>query len=90
MLDFVNHYYEVTEENIDVLRKLIVDEEIRNISGHKLSPLLDMYVKVGYVLGNTRTDNPKQTSAWFSKRRFSASRLEKVTTQLPTTVMTIE
>lgn len=88
MLDFVNHYYEVTEENIDQLRKLMIDDDIRNPYGIKLS--LDYVLQVGHVLGNIDNDNPKQTKCWCSKDDMSAFELEKLTTELPNPLMTIE
>ena len=36
MLNFVENYYEVTESNKDLLRKLMIEEDIRNYSGRKL------------------------------------------------------
>ena len=88
MLDFVNHYYEVTEENIDQLRKLIIDEDIRTTCGSKL--ILAYVLQVGHVLGNIENNNPKQTKCWWTKDNMSASELEKLTTELPKVLMTIE
>ena len=90
MLDFVNHYYEVTEENKDALRKLIVAEDIHTTSGRKISSALDFYTQVGFVLGNISDKNPKRTGYWYSKSSLYPHELEKVTTQLPNTIMTIE
>ena len=88
MLDFVNHYYEVTEDNIDQLRQLIIDEDIRDPYGSKL--ILEYALQVGHVFGNINTNNPKQTKCWWTKDDMSASELEKLTTELPKVLMTIE
>lgn len=88
MLNFVNHYYEVTEENIDQLRHLIELEDIRDYGSEKLD--LDSVVRIGYVLGNIANNNPKQTGVWTSNSKMSKSGLKKVTTQLPKIIMTIE
>ena len=87
MLDFVNHYYEVTEENIDQLKYLIECEDIRDYGGEKLD--LDFDVRVGYVLGNIGNDNPKQTGLWCVKSTMIEDDLVNVTTELPNMVITI-
>lgn len=33
MLDFVENYYEVTEENKELLRRKIIEEDIRDYNG---------------------------------------------------------
>ena len=88
MLDFVNHYYEVTKENIDRLRQMMIDEGIRN--PHNLKLDLDYVLQVGHVLGNITNKNPKQTKYWDSKDYMSASELEKITNELPNRLITIE
>lgn len=88
MLDFVNHYYEVTEENIESLRHMMIEEDIRDYCNDKLD--LDFCVQVGYVLGNIATINPKQTGLWQFKRYMDSNELKKVTTELPNMLMTIE
>lgn len=35
MLNFVENYYEVTEENKELLRRQIIDEDILGYDGHK-------------------------------------------------------
>lgn len=90
MLDFVNHYYEVTEENKDTLHKLIVAEDIHSTSGQKISSKLDFYTQVGFVLGNISDKNPKHTGYWCSKFSMYPHELEKVTTKVPIELMTME
>ena len=87
MLYFVNHYYEVTEENINVLQQMMKVERIYdygnrywNYSG----------ISVGQVIGNNRTNDPKQTGYWLSKREMYQSDLKKVTTKVPIKPITIE
>lgn len=80
MLDFVNKYYEVTEDNKDTLYRLMVAEDIRKYSGDNFN--LDE-LHVGCILGNIVDDNPKRTGKWLSRMGLSHKRLQKVTTQLP-------
>lgn len=88
MLDFVNHYYEVTEENIDQLRQMIIVENIQRYDGSKFKP---EDVQIGRVLGNVWfSKNPTCTGYWQSKATVPIDGLEKVTTELPNTLMTIE
>lgn len=54
MLDFVKYCYEVTEENKDTLRQMIIDEDIRDYYDCKFDV---SNVQVGRVLGNVE-DNP--------------------------------
>jgi len=56
MLDFVENYYEVTEQNKDLLRRKIIEEDIRDYNGDKVN--VDYLVQVGKVLGNVYDDNP--------------------------------
>lgn len=88
MLDFVKHYYEVTEENINQLKRLMKDEDIRFYDGRKLD--VDTVVRVGRIIGNNHDDNPKHTGRWSSRNNMSDESLEKVTTTVPRTVMIIE
>lgn len=55
MLDFVNNYYEVTDENKDALYQMMIAEDIRKYHGNKIN-LDDM--QVGYIFGNIIDDNP--------------------------------
>lgn len=88
MLDFVNHYYEVTKENVELLRQMIEDEDIRRYDGRKIN--VDDFVKVGKVLGNNRDDNPKRAGRWSSRLTMNEYSLKKVTTKVQPTVMTLE
>ena len=81
MLDFVKNYYEVTEENKDTLRQMIIDEDIRDYDDCKFDV---SNVQVGRVLGNVEDNpNPKRTGFWTSKDVMWDWDLEKVTTELP-------
>ena len=90
MLDFRQHYYEVTEDNIDIFKYLLKIEDIRNYDGRHLP--IDMYVKVGHVLGNNNVfdRNPKHTGLWLSKDEMNRFDMKKLTTELPKVLMTIE
>lgn len=88
MLDFVNNYYEVTKENVSLLRQMIEDEDIRRYDGRKID--VDDFVIVGKVLGNNRDDNPKCAGRWSSRYTMSESSLKKVTTKVPIELITIE
>lgn len=88
MLDFVNHYYEVTEENINQLRQMIIVENVQRYNGDKFKP---EDVQIGRVLGNVWfSTKPKCTGYWQSKATVPIDRLKSVTTELPHTLMTIE
>jgi len=81
MLDFAKYCYEVTEENKDALRQMIIDEDIRDYYDCKFDV---SHVQVGRVLGNVDDNpNPKQTGYWASKDVMWDCDLEKVTTELP-------
>ena len=88
MLDFVNHYYEVTKENVSLLRQMMKAEDIQHYDGSNIS--VDEYVIVGRIIGNNRNNNPKCTGLWFSTFTMSDAEFEKVTTELPNQLMTIE
>lgn len=98
MLDFVNNYYEVTKENVSLLRQMIEDEDIRNPRNFRLD--LDYALQVGHVLGNITNKNPKQTKyfdrnpkhtgLWLSKDEMNRFDMKKLTTKLPKVLMTIE
>lgn len=86
MLDFVNNYYELTDENKDALYQMMIAEDIRKYNGNKIN-LNDM--QVGYIFGNIIDDNPKRTGYWPSRNGLYKNTLQKVTTKVPT-VITIE
>ena len=88
MLDFVNNYYEITEENIDQLRQMMKADGVRSYKGDEIDFNVD--VQVGHILGNVDNDNPKQTGYWSSKKWMPNGALKKVTTELPKVIMTIE
>lgn len=88
MLDFVNNHYEVTEENIELLKYLIKAEDIRDYGGHRID--VDVLVRVGRVIGSNQNDNPKCTGFWWGKHRMDSYNLTNVTTKVPNMVMTIE
>lgn len=88
MLDFVNNHYEVTEENIELLKYLIKAEDIRDYSGSKID--VDKFVTIGRVLGNIANQNPKCTGYWWEKDIMNSFDLKKVTTKVPNQLMIIE
>lgn len=52
MLDFIENYYEVTENNKEVLRQLMIAEDVQcTYDGDPVS--IDKCLWTGYVLGNT-------------------------------------
>lgn len=59
MLNFLKTYYKVTDENKEILRQLMIDEDIRNYAGDPL----DSYLQVGHVIGNDGyiSNNSKET-----------------------------
>lgn len=50
MLNFLKTYYKVTDENKEILRQLMIDEDICNYAGDPVD--LDSYLQVGHVIGN--------------------------------------
>ena len=88
MLYFVNHYYEVTDENINQLKCLIKAEDIRDYGGHRID--VDVLVRVGRVIGNNQTKNPKRTGFWSSRHAMGEDSLKKVTTTIQRAVIIIE
>lgn len=88
MLDFVKHYYEVTEENINQLKRLMKDENIRFYDGISIN--IDEFVRIGRVLGNNQDDNSKCTGFWSSRHTMRESSLKKVTTTVQPAVMIME
>lgn len=90
MLDLINHYYEVTDANKDLLKHLMDVEGIRFYDDSTIN--IDEYVTVGRVIGNNDPfdHNPKHTGIWTSKERLTASELQKLTTEPPKVLMTFE
>lgn len=88
MLNFVKHYYEVTEENHDILCQMIKAEDIRYYSGTKVN--VDDFVRIGRVLGNNQNDNPKQCGYWTSKSNMYNHELKKLTTEVCKQLFIIE
>ena len=88
MLDFIEHYYEVTESNKDELRKLMIVEDIRSYTGRTLD--LNYFVRVGRVLGNNSDDNPKHTGFWHSRNTMHDDERKKLTTDIIKPLMKME
>ena len=88
MLNFVENYYEVTEQNKELLRRKIIEEDIRDYNGDKVN--VDYLVQVGKVLGNVYDDNPKCTGAWISRKSMIDDRLKKLTTHITKPLMEME
>ena len=88
MLNFINHYYEVTNENIDQLKHLMKNEDIQHYGGRKID--IDDFVRIGRVLGNNRNDNPKRCGYWSSKSNMSKRELKKHTTEVCKLIFIIE
>ena len=88
MLNFVKHYYEVTEENVSLLRQMMKAEDIRFYNGSSLN--IDEFVRVGRVIGNNQTKNPKRTGFWSSRHAMGEDSLKKVTTTIQRAVIIIE
>lgn len=88
MLDFVENYYEVTERNKELLRQKLIDEDIRNYSGHKVN--LDFYLKIGQVLGNINDDNPKHTGFWYSRVLLTENEQKKIRTTIEKPLVKVE
>lgn len=88
MLNFFTTYYEVTEQNKDLLRRKIIEEDIRDYNGDKVN--VDYLVQVGKVLGNVYDDNPKCTGAWISRKSMIGDRLKKLTTHITKPLMEME
>lgn len=80
MLNFIDNYYEVTEQNIEQLRRQMIAEDIRNYSGRKLD--LDFCLQVGHVLGNNRNSYPNRTGYWTSRRNMYQTERKKLTTDI--------
>ena len=80
MLNFIENYYEVTEQNKDLLRRKIIEEDIRDYNGNKVN--LKFFIQVGNVLGNNSDDNPKHTGFWASRRNMSKAERKKLTTDI--------
>ena len=87
MLNFFTTYYEVTEQNKELLRKMIIDEDIRDYNGNKF--IVDL-LKPGQVLGNNYNNNPKYTGIWSSRNAMWASDRKKITTHVVTPFMEME
>lgn len=88
MLNFIDHYYEVTEENHDILCHMIKAEDIQYYNGDKID--VDEFVRIGRVLGNPRNNNPKQCGYWSSKSSLDESELKKHTTEVCKLIFIIE
>ena len=88
MLNFVENYYEVTESNKELLRRKIIDEDIREYNDVKLD--IDYCLQVGHVLGNNWDSNPKHTGCWYSRNAMPYYELNKITTVVSKQLMKIE
>lgn len=80
MLNFIDHFYEVTEANRSILCQLIQQYDIRRYNGDPIN--VDNFVTVGRVLGNNRNDNPKQCGYWSSTATMSHDELQQRTTDV--------
>ena len=90
MLDFINNYYEVTESNKEVLRQLMVAEDIQcTYDGDPVS--IDKCLWAGYVLGNTKHDgNPKHAQVCLSTNGVPKTERYKITTRVTKPLMKME
>lgn len=66
MLNFIENYYEVTEQNKEVLRRKMIEEDIRVYNGDKAD--VNYLVQVGHVLGNKRNHYPNRNCSNSPKR----------------------
>ena len=87
MLDFVENYYEVTEENKELLRRQMIDEDILDYNGHNFR--VDL-LKPGQVIGNNYNNNPTHTGIWPSRNTMRASDRKKITTHVVPPLMEME
>ena len=88
MLDFVENYYEVTEENKELLRKFMMAEDIRNYAGKKLD--LDYFVTGGRVLGNNKDHCTNRTGFWSSRNTMTDFERKKLTTHITKPLIEME
>ncbi len=88
MLNFVENYYEVTEQNKELLRRKIIEEDILGYDGHKAN--VDFLVQVGKVLGNIANDNPMMVGSWHSRQSLTDDDCKKLTTHVVTPLMKVE
>ena len=88
MLNFIDNYYEVTESNKELLRRKIIEEDIREYNDEKLDT--DWCVKVGHVLGNNWDGNPKHTGCWYSRNAMPNYEIDKITTVVSKQLMKME
>lgn len=82
MLNFLTTYYKVTEDNKEILRQLLIDEDIRNYAGDPVD--LDSYLQVGHVIGNDGhiSNNSKETGYWIKTSYLTGRQYRKVTTNV--------
>lgn len=90
MLDFIENYYEVTVSNKEVLRQLMIAEDVQcTYDGDPVK--LDKCLCVGYVLGNFRHDgNPKHAQVCLSTNGVSNTERYKITTRVTKPLMKME
>lgn len=90
MLNFSEHYYEVTESNKEVLRQLMVAGNMQcTYDGGSVN--LDKCVCVGYVLGNFRHNgNPKHVQVCLSTNGVPKLERHKITTHVTKPLMKME
>ena len=82
MLNFIENYYEVTEQNKEVLRRKMIEEDIRVYNGDK--------AEVGHVLGNKRNHYPNRTGFWSSRRAMFKADRKKITTDIVKPLMKVD
>ena len=88
MLNFVENYYEVTEQNKDLLRRKMIEEDIRAYNGDKVD--VNYLVQVGHVLGNKRNRYPNRTGFWSSRRAMFKAERKKITTDIVKPLMKVD
>lgn len=84
-LDFVKHWYLITEENYDELCDLL-EKQKSTWALYPNTPIMpgQWQVKPGIILGNDINENPNQSDFWFDYDNIPHELKSKVTTQLRT------
>lgn len=88
MLNFIDNYYEVTEQNIEQLRRQMEDIQC-TYDGDPVS--IDKCLWAGYVLGNTKHNgNPKHAQVCHSTNGVPRTERYKITTVVTKPLMNVE
>ena len=88
MLNFVENYYEVTDQNKDLLRRKMIEEDIRAYNGDKAD--ISFLVRIGHVLGNKRSSYPNRTGFWSSRETMNTCEQKKITTDIVKPLMKVD